>query len=236
MRCRLAPSALLQSLNPLELASISLHNSHRFTLSPLFALGRSGFGCATGWLSAFGAYRCSAPYGRYPTAGAYSYKPSLRYAYRHIALVWSNKSGVARSGRGYAPSLARSYLICAVSASAVRLASSWVLLGRGRLSLPAVALPLSPSLASPPPSLRSGTSPQGDFICLVGVVRAAIPAPPTAQPTYRHARKAVRSFFVRCGLRPPLCAQRTSDRKKWGPPPHFYFLSDNRFALSLRGV
>lgn len=43
---------------------------------------------------------------------------------------------------------------------------SWVLLGRGRLSLPAVALPLSPSLASPPPSLRSGTSPQGDFMCL----------------------------------------------------------------------
>lgn len=113
---------------------------------------------------------------------------------------------------------------------------SWVLLGRGRLSLPAVALPLSPSLASPPPSLRSGTSPQGDFICLVGVVRAAIPAPPAAQPTYRHARKEVRSFFVRCGLSPPPCVQRTSDRKKWGPPPHFYFLSDNRFTLSLRGV
>ena len=52
----------------------------------------------------------------------------------------------------------------------------WVLLGRGRLSLPAVALPLSPSLASPPPSLRSGTSPQGEFICLVGIVRAAAPA------------------------------------------------------------
>lgn len=52
---------------------------------------------------------------------------------------------------------------------ALRLASSWVLLGRGRLSLPAVALPLSPSLASPPPSLRSGTSPDGGFMCLFGV-------------------------------------------------------------------
>ena len=48
--------------------------------------------------------------------------------------------------------------------------------------------------------------------------------------------KAVRSVSVRCGLRPPPGAQRTSDRKKWGPPPHFYFLSDNRFALSLAGV
>ena len=52
---------------------------------------------------------------------------------------------------------------------ALRLASSWVLLGRGRLSLPAVALPLSPSLASPPPSLRSGTSPAGGFMCLFRV-------------------------------------------------------------------
>ena len=85
-------------------------------LNHLIALGRSGFGCATGRFSAFSAYRCSAPYGRYPTAGTYSYKPSLRFAYRHIALVWSIKSGVARSGRGCAPSLTRSYLICAVSA------------------------------------------------------------------------------------------------------------------------
>ena len=52
---------------------------------------------------------------------------------------------------------------------ALRLVCSWVLLGRGRLSLPAVALPLSPSLASPPPSLRSGTSPAGGFMCLFRV-------------------------------------------------------------------
>ena len=53
----------------------------------MFALERSGFGYAPKRLSAFGACRCSAPYGRYPTADTYSYKPYLRFAYRHIALV-----------------------------------------------------------------------------------------------------------------------------------------------------
>ena len=33
-----------------------------------------------------------------------------------------------------------------------------------------LALPLSPSFASPPPSLRSGTSPAGGLICLFGVL------------------------------------------------------------------
>ena len=63
-------------------------------------------------------------------------------------------------------------VICAVSAQApsalVKLPSSWLLLGRRRLSLPPVALPLSSSLASPPPSLRSGTSPQGDLCVFLG--------------------------------------------------------------------
>ena len=111
----------------------------------------------------------------------------------------------------------------------------WVLLGRGRLSLPTVALPLSPSLASPPPSLRSGTSPQGDLCVFLEC--ACRHSGTACGAAYISARtKAVGSVFVRCGLRPPPGAQRTSDRKKWGPPPHFYFLSDNRFALRLRNV
>ena len=51
-----------------------------------------------------------------------------------------------------------------------------MLFSRGRLSLPTVALPLSPSFTSPPPSLRSGTSPAGGLISLFGV----------CPPSFRH--------------------------------------------------
>ena len=58
----------------------------------------------------------------------------------------------------------------------------------------------SPSLAT-----LGHLPPRGFYVSFSGV-RAAIPAPPTAQPTYRHARKAVRSVFVRCRQsRPPCC-------------------------------
>ena len=71
-----------------------------------------------------------------------------------------------KSGSRHCYAEPRHYL-CGVG-YALRLVCSWLLLGRGRLSLPAVALPLSPSLASPPPSLRSGTSPQGDLCVFLG--------------------------------------------------------------------
>ena len=111
VRCGLRPPLCAQSPYKIVTASRCRHSCW------VFALGRSGFGYAPKRLSAFGACRYSAPCGRYPTADTYSYKPYLRFAYRHIALVWSKKSGVARSGRGCAPSLARSYLICAVWAT-----------------------------------------------------------------------------------------------------------------------
>ena len=78
----------------------------------------------------------------------------------------------ARSKSGVRHCCAEPGVICAVWAIALRraskLACSWVLFSRGRLSLPPVALPLSPSFTSPPPSLRSGTSPAGGFISLFG--------------------------------------------------------------------
>ena len=226
---------------------------HRFTLSPLLVGVRSRAQWL--WLRSETAirFRClpllrslrSLPNGRHLQLQAVS---TLRLSPHRPRLV--EKSGVARSGRGYAPSLARSYLFCAVSAkpSALRPISlqnnhrftlSPLLLGvarSGSLVAPcgrSAAFPLprfSPSLAT-----LGHLPPRGFYVSFSGV-RAAIPAPPMAQPTYRHARKAVGSVFVRCRQSRPLGAQRTSDRKKWGPPPHFNFLSDNRFALSLRSV
>ena len=79
---------------------------------------------------------------------------------------------------------------CAVSATAVRFGSSSlnddhrftltpcnvVIAQSGTLVARYLALPLSPSFASPPPSLRSGSSPAGVFICLLAAVCAAAPA------------------------------------------------------------
>ena len=115
----------------------------------------------------------------------------------------------------------------------LKLPCSWVLLGRGRLSLPLVALPLFPSLASPPPSLRSGTSPQGEFICLLGIVRAA--APVCLRLCLRIDTHEKRLGHYLCGvgfaLRWALSEHRIE--RNGVPRPHFYFLSDNRFALRL---
>ena len=176
---------------PSALRPISLLNNHRFTLSPLLVGVRS----RAQWLrlrsgTAF-RFRCmpllrslrSLHNGRHLQLQAI---PSLHLSPHRPRLV--EKRGVARSGRGYAPSLARSYLICAVWATPSALLQSpykivtasrcrhcsWVLLGRGRLSLPSVALPLSPSLASPPPSLRSGTSPQGGFYMSCGCCASSV--------------------------------------------------------------
>ena len=79
---------------------------------------------------------------------------------------------------------------CAVSANAVRLGScslnddhrftltpcNVVIAQSGTLVARYLALPLSPSFASPPPSLRSGTSPAGGLISLSGV----------CPPSFRH--------------------------------------------------
>ena len=126
-------------------------------------------------------------------------------------------------------------IICAVWATPSALfAPGYCSVGDACRSLRSLCRFPPPSLL-PLPRYARAPPPKGIYVSFWGV-RAAIPAPPTAQPSYRHARKAVRSVFVRCGLRPPPGAPRTSDRKKWGPPPHFYFLSDNRFALCLRNV
>ena len=152
----------------LRLAANSLPNSHRFTLSPLYrghSLGRErcrSFVKATQGrttlrtvdVPVFATLRPTRP----PPCAPHL--PSSAFPHSLCA------PSVARSKSGSRHCYAepRHYL-CGVG-YALRLVCSWLLLGRRRLSLPAVALPLSSSLASPPPSLRSGTSPQGDLYVL----------------------------------------------------------------------
>ena len=102
-----------------------------------------------------------------------------------------------------------------------------------------LALPLSPSFASPPPSLRSGTSPAGGLICLLAAVRAAAPACLRLCLRIGAHKKRLGPFFVRCRLRRPLCAQRTSicKYKSGDPQPLLLYLHiDNRIALRLADV
>lgn len=126
-------------------------------------------------------------------------------------------------------------IICAVWATPSALfAPGYCSVGDACRSLRSLCRFPPPSLL-PLPRCARAPPPRGIYMSY-GCCACRRSGKPAAQPTHRHARKAVRSVFVRCGLRPPPGAQRTSDRKKWGPPPHFYFLSDNRFALSLRSV
>ena len=135
----------------------------------------------------------------------------------------------------YLALLRRAKIICAVWASPS------ALLPRGCCSVGDACRSLRSLCRFPPPSLlplpRYARAPPPLGVLCVFFGCACRHFGTAYGAAYISARtKAVRSVFVRCGLRPPPGAQRTSDRKKWGPPPHFYFLSDNRFALSLAGV
>ena len=82
-----------------------------------------------------------------------------------------------------------------------------------------LALPLSPSFASPPPSLRSGTSPAGGLICLLAAVRAAAPACLRLCLRLGAHKKRLGPFLVRCRLSRPLGATGTLNYKYEGGDP-----------------
>ena len=82
-----------------------------------------------------------------------------------------------------------------------------------------LALPLSPSFASPPPSLRSGSSPAGGFICLLATVRTAAPASLRLCLRIGAHKKRLGPFFVRCRQSRPLGATGTLNYKYEGGDP-----------------